>query len=79
MQSSIFLPLWTDQIIKLFELIVGSFHQNYDAKISHFGLVKHGWIRDESHVSKRAVSRYTLPEYVTTGTMYSTSFLAQSS
>ncbi|PVH64297.1 hypothetical protein PAHAL_2G230800 [Panicum hallii] len=52
---------------------------NYDAKISHFGLVKHGWIRDESHVSKRAVSRYTLPEYVTTGTMYSTSFLAQSS
>ena len=66
MQSSIFLPLWTDQVKKMFELIVESFRQNYDAKISDS---KH----NRTGVPANAVVRkYVAPEYITTGTMYAT-------
>ncbi|CAL5074805.1 unnamed protein product [Urochloa decumbens] len=42
---------------------------NYDAKISDFGLVKHGCIGDEGHVSTKAIrsSRHAAPEYIATG------------
>ena len=45
----------------MFELIVESFRQNYDAKISVFGLLNRG-------VYTRVVAlKYVAPEYITTG------------
>ena len=50
----------------MFELIVESFRQNYDAKISDS---KH----NRTGVPTNAVVRkYVAPEYITTGTMYAT-------
>lgn len=43
--------------------------QNYNAKLSDFGLAKDGPIGDESHVSTRVMGTYgyAAPEYLATG------------
>ena len=43
--------------------------QNYDAKISDFGLAKNGPVGENSHVTTRVMGTYgyAAPEYVATG------------
>jgi len=45
-------------------------HQNYNAKLSDFGLAKDGPTGDKSHVSTRVMGTfgYAAPEYLATGT-----------
>lgn len=47
-----------------------SFHQDYNAKLSDFGLAKDGPEGDATHVSTRIMGThgYAAPEYVMTGT-----------
>lgn len=44
--------------------------QNYNAKLSDFGLAKDGPVGDRSHVSTRVMGTfgYAAPEYMATGT-----------
>jgi serine/threonine protein kinase len=54
----------------LVELIVLNFLQNFNAKLSDFGLAKDGPTGDKSHVSTRVMGThgYAAPEYLATGT-----------
>lgn len=70
-------------LFKLFKLFRGSFDcivgysensfcdviQNYNAKLSDFGLAKDGPTGDKSHVSTRVMGTYgyAAPEYLATG------------
>ena len=47
-----------------------SYPQNYDAKISDFGLAKLGPSQEKSHVTTRIMGTYgyAAPEYMATGT-----------
>ena len=54
--------------------------QEYNAKLSDFGLAKDGPIGDESHVSTRVMGThgYAAPEYLATGTCQVLYFLVKS-
>jgi len=47
--------------------------QDYNAKLSDFGLAKDGPVGDKSHVSTRVMGTYgyAAPEYIMTGKVYS--------
>jgi serine/threonine protein kinase len=53
------------------ELIVRNSPQNFNAKLSDFGLAKDGPIGDKSHVSTRVMGThgYAAPEYLATGSI----------
>lgn len=46
--------------------------QDYNAKLSDFGLAKDGPVGDKSHVSTRVMGTYgyAAPEYIMTGKVY---------
>lgn len=54
----------------MFPLLIHDF-QNYNAKLSDFGLAKDGPTGDKSHVSTRVMGTYgyAAPEYLATGTV----------
>lgn len=59
----------------IFELIFNA--QDYNAKLSDFGLAKDGPVGDKSHVSTRIMGTYgyAAPEYIMTGLLtFPTSF-----
>lgn len=64
------LSFWTNRIAQLVELTAINFLQNYNAKLSDFGLAKDGPTGDKSHVSTRVMGThgYAAPEYLATGT-----------
>lgn len=50
--------------------------QDFNPKLSDFGLARHGPLEDQSHVSTRILGTrgYVAPEYFTTGKCFSLSF-----
>ena len=63
-------PFGPTEIAQLIELIALCFLQNFNAKLSDFGLAKDGPTGDKSHVSTRVMGThgYAAPEYLATGT-----------
>lgn len=71
--TAVFLPLLIHTICSLFSFL-GGFAlclQNYNAKLSDFGLARDGPTGDKSHVSTRVMGTYgyAAPEYLSTGRM----------
>lgn len=70
-----FIPFVQVSEILQFDLTVFSL-QNYNAKLSDFGLAKDGPTGDKSHVSTRVMGTYgyAAPEYLATGTNHKSFF-----